>query len=189
MKRFEVSGHVEAAINPNSPLRKSDHNPGTNLSLDPQHVYARNLEVSAGGGVGTAQAMARAYGEFATGGRELGPRQDTLRALRGPAVAPARGFYDECLKVTWQLSLGFVKPSPGWPWMQFGSPSAFVMSGAGGSFAFADPETGVGYAYVMNRMRPPEKADPREWAIRRAFQQAMGRRAKAKAFATTEMSA
>ncbi len=174
-----------AAINPNSPLRRSDRNPGTNVSIDPSRVYARNLEVPAGGGVGTARAMARAYSTFATGGRELGLRQETLQALMAPAVAPARGFYDECLKVTWQLSLGFVKPSPQSGWMRFGSPSAFGMPGAGGSFAYADPEIGAGYAYVMNRMRPPEKADPREWAIRSAFHQAMGRRAKAQAFAYT----
>jgi CubicO group peptidase (beta-lactamase class C family) len=102
-----------------------------------------------------------------------------------PAVAPARGFYDECLKVTWQLSLGFVKPSPGW--MRFGSPSAFGMPGAGGSFAYADPEIGAGYAYVTNRMRPPEKADPRERAIRSAFLEAIDRRAKGKTFAYTEV--
>jgi CubicO group peptidase (beta-lactamase class C family) len=174
-----------AVINPNSPLRRSDRNPGTNVSLDPSHVYARNLEVPAGGGVGTARAMARGYSEFAMGGRQLGLCEDTLRALMAPAVAPARGFYDECLKVTWQLSLGFVKPSPGW--MRFGSPSAFGMPGAGGSFAYADPEIGAGYAYVTNRMRPPEKADPRERAIRSAFLEAIDRRAKGKTFAYTEV--
>jgi hypothetical protein len=59
---------------------------------------------------------------------------------------------------------------------------------SGGSFAFADPEIAVGYAYVMNRMRPPEKADPREWKIRRAFQQAMGGEAKPKPLATADVS-
>ena len=73
-------------------------NPGTSVYLDEQRVYARNLEVPAGGGVGTARGIAHAYGVFATGGRELGLRQETLDLLAAPAIPPARGFYDECLK-------------------------------------------------------------------------------------------
>jgi hypothetical protein len=49
-------------------------------------VYTRNLEVPAGGGVGTARAMAHAYGVFATGGRELGLRKETLDLLAAPAI-------------------------------------------------------------------------------------------------------
>lgn len=41
---------VFAAINPYSLLRRSDRNPSSNVPLDPHHVYARNLEVPAGGG-------------------------------------------------------------------------------------------------------------------------------------------
>ena len=51
-----------------------------------------------GGGVGTARAIAHAYSVFATGGRELGLRQETLDLLAAPAIPPTRGFYDECLK-------------------------------------------------------------------------------------------
>ncbi len=62
-------------------------------------VYARNLEVPAGGGVGTALALARVYSEFATGGKELGLREETLRELAAPAVLPTLRSRDECLKV------------------------------------------------------------------------------------------
>jgi hypothetical protein len=44
----------------------------------------RNFEVPAGGGVGTARAMAHVYGVFATGGKELGLREETLRQLMAP---------------------------------------------------------------------------------------------------------
>jgi CubicO group peptidase (beta-lactamase class C family) len=169
---------VLTAINPCSPLRRSDRNPNSNVPLDPLRVYVRNLEVPAGGGVGTARALARAYGVFATGGRELGLRQETLQALMAPAVPPARGFYDECLKFEWQLSLGFAKPSPGLP---FGSPSAFGMPGWGGTFAYADPEVRAGYAYVTNRMGA-SGADPREMAIRTAFHRALKRHRKPTVF-------
>src|SRR4051812_18774831 len=39
-------------------------NPGTTLPHDNERVYARNLEVPSGGGVGTARAIARAYSVF-----------------------------------------------------------------------------------------------------------------------------
>lgn len=165
---------VLAAINPGSPLRRSDRNPSSNVPLDPLHVYARNLEVPAGGGVGTARALGRAYGVFASGGSELGLRRDTLQALMAPAVAPTHGFFDECLQFEWQLSLGFTKPGCG---LLFASPSSFGMPGWGGTFAYADPEVRAGYAYVTNRMGVPG-GDPREMAIRTAFHQALERRAK-----------
>ena len=73
-------------------------------------MYARNLEVPSGGGVGTARGIAHAYGVFATGGRELGLRQETLDLLAAPAIPPTRGFYDECMKGDGiQFSLGFMK--------------------------------------------------------------------------------
>lgn len=172
---------VLAAINPGSPLRRSDRNPSSNVPLDSLHVYARNLEVPAGGGVGTARALGRAYSVFANGGRELGLRPETLQALIAPAVPPARGFFDECLKFEWQLSLGFAKPSRGLP---FGSPSAFGMPGWGGTFAYADPEVRAGYAYVTNRMGGAG-ADARELAIRTAFHQTLERRPKATSLAGT----
>src|SRR5688500_2392172 len=70
---------------------------GSELPHDQTHIYARNLEVPSGGAVGTAQAIARAYSVFASGGRELRLRPETLALLTAPAVPPARGFYDECL--------------------------------------------------------------------------------------------
>ena len=73
-------------------------NPGFAIAHDEQRVYARNLEVPSGGAVGTARAIAHAYGVFAAGGRELGLRQETLDLLAAPAIPPARGFYDECMK-------------------------------------------------------------------------------------------
>src|ERR1700693_3204332 len=121
-----------AAMNRHSPLNRAMvSNPGTLLPLDPDYVYARNLEVPSGGGVGTARAMAQAYSEFATGGRVLGVREETLQQLIAPAVPPLHGFYDECLKVEVPFSLGFAKPSPKSP---FAHPSAFGAPGAGGSF-------------------------------------------------------
>jgi CubicO group peptidase (beta-lactamase class C family) len=140
---------------------------GSELPHDDQHVYARNLEVPSGGAVGTARAIAEAYSVFATGGRELGLRPETLDLLAAPAIPPARGFYDECMKGDGiQFSLGFMKSTPALP---FGSPSSFGSPGAGGALGFADPAAGVGYAYVTNRMGTRLTGDPRDVALRSAL--------------------
>ena len=141
-------------------------NPGSEVVRDEQRIYARNLEVPSGGGVGTARAIARAYSAFATGGRELQLRPETLRLLSAPAIAPTHGFYDECLlSDDVQYSLGFTKPSSFWP---FGSEGSFGSLGAGGSAGFADPKAGIGYAYVTSQMGTALRGDPRDLALRNA---------------------
>ncbi len=85
---------------------------GSLFPLDKERVYARNFEVPSGGGVGTARAIAHAYSVFATGGKELGLREETLRQLMAPPVAPTHGFHDEALKVDIRFPLGFAKPGP-----------------------------------------------------------------------------
>ncbi len=161
-----------AALYPRSPIHRSlVSNPGTFLALDPERVYARNFEVPSGGGVGTARGIARAYSAFATGGGELGLHEGTLAQLMAPAVPPLHGFHDECLKTEVQYSLGFAKSSPNYP---FGPPSAFGSPGAGGSFGFADPQAGIGYGYVPNRMGAYLLEDPRDRALRNAMYRAIG---------------
>ncbi len=136
---------------------------GSMFAHDAQHIYARNFEVPSGGGVGTARAIARAYSEFATGSKVLQLRPETLQALTAPASPSAHGFFDECVKGEVQYSLGFMKPSPAIP---FGGPVSFGFPGAGGAMGFADPEAGVGYAYVTNRMGTSLTGDPRDIALR-----------------------
>jgi CubicO group peptidase (beta-lactamase class C family) len=143
---------------------------GSELPHDGQRIYARNLEVPSGGAVGTARAIAHAYSIFATGGRELGLRPETLELLAAPAVPPARGFYDECMKADGiQFSLGFMKSTPALP---FGSAGSFGSPGAGGALGFADPVTGLGYAYVTNGMGTRLSGDPRDVALRAALDSA-----------------
>jgi CubicO group peptidase (beta-lactamase class C family) len=160
------------SMNPRSNIyRALIANPGAAIYQDVERIYARNLEVPSGGGVGTARAIAHAYSVFATGGRELGLRPETLDLLAAPAIPPARGFYDECMKADGvQFSLGFMKPSPTWP---FGSDSSFGSPGAGGSLGFADPTNGVGYAYVTSQMGTRLTGDPRDVALREALYSAI----------------
>ena len=145
-------------------------NPGSELPHDEQRIYARNLEVPSGGGVGTAPAIAHAYSVFATGGKELGLREETLRQLMAPAIPPVHGFRDACLKVEIQFSLGFEKPGPK---DSFAHPSSFGHHGTGGSFGFADPHAQIGYGYIPNQIGI-HLADPREAALRTAVYDSIG---------------
>ena len=147
---------------------------GSELPHDAQRIYARNLEIPSGGGVGSARAIARAYSAFATGGQELGLRQDTLDLLAAPAVPPARGFRDECMHADVRFSLGFMKSGGVW---SFGSASAYGAPGAGGAMGFADPTAGVGYAYVTSQMGTSLTGDPRDIALRDALDTAIRSRA------------
>jgi CubicO group peptidase (beta-lactamase class C family) len=140
------------------------------LPEDKQYVYTRNVEVPSGGGIGTARSIARAYSVFATGGKELGIRDETIKQLIAPANPPIHGFNDEVLKVKIQLSLGFMKPSPEYP---FAHPSSFGMIGFGGCFGFADPNARIGFAYVPNRI-DFHLMDPRQNALRLAMYQSIG---------------
>jgi CubicO group peptidase (beta-lactamase class C family) len=161
-------------LNPRSNLSRAlAVNPGTSIYLDESRVYARNLEVPAGGGVGTARAMAHAYGVFATGGRELAVRKETLDLLAAPAIPSSRGFYDECLKGEVRFSLGFMKPSITW---RFGGARSFGSPGTGGALGFADPDAGIGYGYVTSRMGTVFTGDPRDVALREALYTALGSR-------------
>jgi CubicO group peptidase (beta-lactamase class C family) len=162
-----------ASMNQQSPTYQAVFkNPGPWLLLDQVRIYSRNLENPSGGGIGTARAIALAYSVFATGGHELGLRQETLQALMAPAMPPLHGFYDEVMKKLMTLSLGFLKPCSPYP---FGNPGAFGSPGAGGSFAFAYPEAGIEYAYVTNRMGEKMGGDPRDLLLRDAFRKVIGK--------------
>jgi CubicO group peptidase (beta-lactamase class C family) len=141
-------------------------NPGVSVPFDSQSIYTREIEVPSHGGVGNARAIARAYSEFATGGKELNITDDTLNQLMAPAIASTHGFYDAFLKFEVPFSLGFQKPCQSFP---FASMMAFGHPGSGGSFGWADPTTNASYGYVTNRAGFFQGNDPRDIALRNAF--------------------
>lgn len=129
------------------------------------------VEIPAGNGVGTARAIARAYSAFAEGGAELGITPATLTAIT--AVHEAERPRDEVMGVPSWMSLGFLRPGPQ---LGFGtSQRAFGTPGAGGSFGFADPDSRLGFAYVMNNMGYYMVDDPREKALRDAVHRSIRR--------------
>jgi CubicO group peptidase (beta-lactamase class C family) len=130
------------------------------------HRY-RALEIPAGGGIGQVRSIAKAYSDLATGGHGIGLTEGTLDEIKAPARVPSGGAEDLVLRVPTNFSLGWAKPSDEQP---FGSSTtAFGHPGAGGSFAFADPDREVSFAYAMNRMGLHLYDDPRERALREAL--------------------
>jgi len=157
---------VAGFLNPRSVTARAFANPKVLMQTGNYNLpEVRRLELPAANGTGQARAIAKAYGDAATGGHGLGLRPSTLEALMRPATPPTEGLLDVVLRLDSIFSLGYVKPFPSF---RFGASAdqAFGTPGAGGSFGFADPETGIGFAYVMNRTGFHLWDDPRELALR-----------------------
>ncbi|MFC5972683.1 serine hydrolase domain-containing protein [Halomarina salina] len=126
----------------------------------------RAVEIPSANGIGTARSMARLYGELATGGEALGLAESVFAELTAPPVPPSGETRDIVIGIETAYAMGYSKPSPDFP---FGtSDAAFGTPGAGGSFGFADPELGLGFAYTPNRMGLHLTDDPRQVALRNA---------------------
>ena len=163
-------------LNPRSLTYRTFGNPRiTGLVNEYNRRELQRAEIPAANGIGTARAVARAYGELATGGAALGLTEATLDALQRPAVAPSGGRMDLVIHIESVFSLGYCKP---FPRFTFGSSAdlAFGTPGAGGSFGFADPDTGIGFAYAMNKTGFRLYDDPRELALRDALYRCLGER-------------
>jgi CubicO group peptidase (beta-lactamase class C family) len=157
---------VLAFMNPRSIPSRAFANPRLRGFADLDRGQYRRLEFPSAGAIGTARDIARAYSAFCqSDGLGLTPAtRDELARFPAP---PPRGWFDEVLKVETAFSLGFARPLNEF---QFGSSErAFGHPGAGGSFAFADPDRGVSFAYVMNRLGFYLNNDPREKALRDAL--------------------
>ncbi|QYN22091.1 serine hydrolase domain-containing protein [Amycolatopsis sp. DSM 110486] len=118
----------------------------------------RVAEVPAANGHGTAHGLATIYGALADGSERL---------LRYETIELGRTGQGRCRDLVMGLDnefgLGFTLGSDQ---RSFGpNPRAFGHDGFGGSTGFADPESGVGFGYVMNRMGPHPRDDPRKMAL------------------------
>ena len=151
--------------NPRSPTAQSLRNPSLGAAERFSRREVLTPEVASSNGVGDARSLATLYCAAATGSPALPVDADTLAQLAEPVRG--RVHTDVLLKARRAFSLGFSKPVPDY---RFGSSDgrAFGTCGYGGSFAFADPNTGIGYAYVTNRLGLRLDDDPREVALRQA---------------------
>jgi CubicO group peptidase (beta-lactamase class C family) len=168
---------VATSLNPVGLLSRAGRLPGdvNPWAGDYNRDEVRAIEIPSANGIGTADAIAQLYGVAATGDTALGLTQPVRDELTAFPTPPSRGVRDKVLHVHVVYSLGLSKPVP---LCTFGSSDkAFGTPGFGGSFGFADPDSGTGFAYVMNRLGFHLCSDPRELAVRQAlFRDALGAR-------------
>jgi CubicO group peptidase (beta-lactamase class C family) len=126
---------------------------GGEFTFNRRDVHA--AEIPAANGITNARSLARMYAaclEEVDGIRLLSPE-----LVERARVTLTSGF-DRCLMAETTFGLGFMTSGPFTPMLGAGS---FGHAGAGGSLAFADPESGVGFGYVMNKMEMNLAGDPR----------------------------
>jgi len=129
--------------------------------LAPNSADWRAAEIPSANGFATARALASLYGALASDrvcGGSLLLGAEALNAATLPRIVGM----DAVLPIPARWGAGFLLNNDG---LYGPSAAAFGHSGWGGSFAMADPATGVGIAYVMNRMGTGIVGDPRDQAI------------------------
>jgi len=149
----------EAFGNPESLTFRAFTSPhGLNGVTAMNSVEARTASFPGFGGIGTASSLAKFYAMLANNGELDGVRFFSGNTLDWMKTTLTSGF-DRVLQLETAFSAGFMKdpqdPAGKKIRMTFGlSQTAFGQPGAGGSIAFADPENGLSFAYVMNQMGP-----------------------------------
>jgi CubicO group peptidase (beta-lactamase class C family) len=131
----------------------------------------RGAEIPAANGHGTARSLARIYGALACGGAV-----DGVQILEPETIVRARTEQvsgpDATLgQLPMRYGLGYMLRSDFMPLSP--SPNAFGHPGAGGSIGVADPDAGVGFGYVMNKMQMGLVGGPTAFAVLKAFFEAL----------------
>ena len=141
-----------------------------NLPNLPRADRARWLtaEIPAANGCATARALARLFGLLAAGPARgcglLGPAAlERCRSIESSGV-------DAILCIPTRFSHGFMRS-----WAPVQGAGTFGHVGAGGSVAFADPETGIGFGYVTSHLGGRLLLDPRPRALIDALYSALRR--------------
>lgn len=113
----------------------------------------RTASIPSLGAIATADALARFYSMLAGGDPPL-LNADARAAMRTTVSSGP----DRVLVEPTSFSAGFMTNDHG---VYGPSPSAFGHPGAGGSLAFADPATGLGFAFIPSAMHPGALPGPR----------------------------
>ena len=133
----------------------------------------RAVSLPSMGGIASSQALAKFYAMLASGGTWDGRAFLKKETMAWMSTRLTQGF-DPVLQRELSFSAGFMMD----PISRDGqkirsllgpSPSAFGHAGAGGSLGFADPEQGIGFAYVMNQMASGILPDERCTALVRSL--------------------
>ncbi len=121
----------------------------------------RSAEIPSANGHMTARALAKLYAALATAGEINGQRLISQETQAKATNMQIQGV-DAVLGIDARWACGFLLNTN----ELYGPQSqSFGHSGWGGSFGFADPKSGIGVAYTMNRMGTDLVGDPRNMAL------------------------
>lgn len=129
--------------------------------LLPNSAAWRAAEIPSANGFATARGLAKLYGALVGDGLAEGQKIAGSAAVAAATRERIRGI-DAVLGVPSRWGAGFLCNTDG---LYGPNPRAFGHSGWGGSFAFADPDLRMGFAYTMNRMGTDLVGDPRNAAL------------------------
>jgi CubicO group peptidase (beta-lactamase class C family) len=141
------------------------------MALGPNVPAWRSAEIPGANGHGTARALATLYGRAALGDGSVISREAVARCRSEQSQGQ-----DLVLGVPTRFGLGFMLRQESHEGGRCLGGGAFGHPGAGGSLAFADPEQGLGFGYVMNRMGPRILLDDRAIALVEAANACLGRK-------------
>ena len=163
---------LEALLGPGSLLIKALGGTSS-LALAGNGVFnqpeVRAAELPAANGVTNARSLAKMYAAVIGPVDGVGPLLTPEQIAAASTTQTSGG--DRVLMMETTFGLGFMTSSPFSP---YGGPRAFGHAGAGGSVGFADPENGLGFGYVMNRMMTNLSGDPRTRGLVSAVYDAIG---------------
>jgi CubicO group peptidase (beta-lactamase class C family) len=131
--------------------------PGGNV-FNTRMVHA--AEVPAANGICDARSLARMYA--ACIGEVDGVRVLTEAQMRDASTQRTKGPDTVILDLDLQFGLGFFVRSS---LMAVGGEGSFGHAGAGGSLGWADPDAGLAFGYVMNRMDMGLAGDSRSFTL------------------------
>lgn len=137
--------------------RRALSEPGGMLTPSVMNTPAmRSASIPSMGAIATADALARFYAILATDGGDFF-ETETLASMQSTLAKGAdRVLIDET-----SFSAGFMTNGFGVYGAAPVSPSVFGHPGAGGSIGFADPELGIGFAFIPSAMNPGALPGPR----------------------------
>jgi CubicO group peptidase (beta-lactamase class C family) len=180
--RLSGSDFYSDLVTPGTLARRTFTSPrGLNVISKMNDPLVRAQPIVSFGGIGSASALAKFYSLLANGGKANGRTFFSKETLQSMSNTLTDGI-DRVFQIPTAFSAGFMKapqgaavsgpPSgegrignrPSLITRRLFGPSgnSFGHPGAGGSHAFADPENGIAFAYVMNQMEqsvlPNEKS-------------------------------
>jgi len=155
---------------PTTMVGKAFNNP--RMSTNTVHSRAwRGAEIPAANGHGNARALARIYGALACGGEVDGIRILESETIDRARTEQASGPDATIGQLPMRYGLGYMLRSDFMPLSP--SPNAFGHPGAGGSIGMADPDSGVGFGFVMNKMQMGLVGGPTAFEVIKTFFKAL----------------